>query len=76
MHLRQQMFEFDYSSKDEDKDSYHFVAYVPINGRIYELDGLKDGPVDLGEMINDCMILIVIFAVVVSLLNVVELENL
>lgn len=43
------MFEFDYSSKDEEKDSYHFVAYVPINGRIYELDGLKEGPVDLGK---------------------------
>ncbi|KAL5258055.1 hypothetical protein ACHWQZ_G012867 [Mnemiopsis leidyi] len=29
-------------------DTFHFVSYVPINGRLFELDGLKPFPIDHG----------------------------
>ena len=48
---RQSIFEFDSKvDKKEDEDIFHFVAYVPINGRIYELDGLQEGPLDHGRV--------------------------
>ncbi|KAM0322431.1 hypothetical protein ACHAQA_009498 [Verticillium albo-atrum] len=37
-----------------DSDSgFHFIAIVPSNGSVWELDGLKNGPVNLGPVADD-----------------------
>ena len=37
-------------SKKGDESGYHFIAYVPVNGYVWELDGLRARPAKLGRL--------------------------
>ena len=37
-------------NKEEEEETYHFIGYVPAYGKVWELDGLKSGPLEVGEL--------------------------
>lgn len=38
------------SDSRKSEDVFHFVAYIPQNGKVYELDGLQTGPIVVGDV--------------------------
>ena len=41
------------ANKEEEEETYHFIRYVPAYGKVWELDGLKSGPLEVGELPAD-----------------------
>lgn len=33
----------------DDDAAYHFIAYVPVDGQVYQLDGLENEPLPIGK---------------------------
>ena len=42
----------DKKSKKEG-EAFHFISYVPFKGKVYELDGLQEGPILIGDCTED-----------------------
>jgi ubiquitin carboxyl-terminal hydrolase L5 len=38
---------------ENESPRYHFIGYVPAFGKVWELDGLKSGPLEVGELTSD-----------------------
>ena len=52
-HAPQSLIHDEKNDADKDADAFHFVAYIPAAGGLYELDGLKEGPLRLCECTVD-----------------------
>merc|ERR1712187_552502 len=46
----QSSFEIVQDKDAKGEDAFHFVGFLPHDGKVYELDGLKKGPVMIGDV--------------------------
>jgi hypothetical protein len=37
---------------DDSVEVYHYIAYVPVDGEVWQLDGLYPQPVSVGKLIT------------------------
>jgi len=50
---RPEPFAIDKDPSLASEDAFHFISYLPVNGVLYELDGLKKGPIVLSTCTDD-----------------------
>jgi len=50
---RPEPFSIEKDPNMEAEDAFHFISYVPVNGTLYELDGMKPGPIILSACTDD-----------------------
>eukprot|EP00484_Ammonia_sp_Unknown_P020702 CAMPEP_0197022970 /NCGR_PEP_ID=MMETSP1384-20130603/3759_1 /TAXON_ID=29189 /ORGANISM="Ammonia sp." /LENGTH=358 /DNA_ID=CAMNT_0042451103 /DNA_START=35 /DNA_END=1111 /DNA_ORIENTATION=+ len=41
---RPEPIQIEHAKDDEEGEAFHFISYVPVNGILYEIDGLQKGP--------------------------------
>ncbi|KAI0969144.1 ubiquitin carboxyl-terminal hydrolase [Xylaria arbuscula] len=41
------------SKPDYEEGTYHYIAFVPVDGQVWELDGLESKPLSLGHYVGD-----------------------
>ncbi|TEB18767.1 cysteine proteinase [Coprinellus micaceus] len=37
-------------SAEDSEEGFHFIGYIPAHGKVWELDGFKSGPLEVGEL--------------------------
>ena len=47
---RPEPIQIEKTDPSDDGEAFHFISYVPVNGILYEIDGLQKGP----RLIDGC----------------------